>query len=198
MGLISNGTTVFDNGSMASGFGSSLKFISKATASASASIEFTSGIDSTYKEYLFTFNNIHAQTDQTQFQFNLSTDNGSNYNVVKTTTTFDAYHNEADTSSGLENRTDTLAQSTADVRLNSNQGNGNDESLSGSLTIFNPSSSVFVKHFLGNTAEYYFNDRFINYYIAGYGNTQSPINAIRFRMSSGNIDAGDICLYGIA
>ena len=192
-----NNNAVKNIDSLASASTGDLVFISKQTASSSASISFTSGIDSTFKEYVFYFVNLHAQTDQTTVGFNLSTDGGSNYNVVKTTTTFDAYQNEAGNSYGLENRSDTLRQSTADVRLNSNQGNGNDESLSGSLTIFNPSSSVFVKHFLANTAEYYFNDRFINYYVGGYGNTQSPINAVRFAMSSGNIDSGDILLYGV-
>ena len=40
-----------------------LIFISKQTASSSATISFTSGIDSTYKEYIFYFVNIHPQTE---------------------------------------------------------------------------------------------------------------------------------------
>src|SRR5210317_2422521 len=96
MGLISNGTTIFDNGSMASGFGGSLKFISKQTASSSASISFTSGIDSTYKEYVFYLVNIHPQTDQVDTQFQASTDGGLNYNTTITSTFFRAAHDEAD------------------------------------------------------------------------------------------------------
>ena len=92
MGLISNGSTIFDNGSMASGFGGNMVFISKATASSSASIEFTLG---DYKEYQFYFVDIHPQNDNVDFQFNLSTDGGSNYNVTKTTTFFRAYHGDA-------------------------------------------------------------------------------------------------------
>ena len=92
MALISNGTTIFDNGSMASGFGSNLIFISKQTASPSASIEFTSGIDSTYKEYIFYFVNIHAGTAWVNFTFQASTDSGSNYNTTVTSTAFQAYH----------------------------------------------------------------------------------------------------------
>src|SRR5210317_170689 len=101
MGLISNGTTIFDNGSMASGFGGSLNFISKATASSSASIEFTSGIDSTYKEYVFYLVNIHPQ-NEVFLTFNLSTDGGSNYNVTKTTTYFNAYQREDASLNALE------------------------------------------------------------------------------------------------
>ena len=127
----------------------SLTHISTATASASASIEFTSGIDSTYKEYVFYFVNIHPQTSG-RFQFNFSTDGGSNYNVTKTSTNFRAYQNEAGNDSALEYQgADDLAQSTADqTHGTSTIGNNNDECLSGYLQIFNPSSSTFVKHYI--------------------------------------------------
>ena len=206
MGLISNGSTIFDNGSMASGFGGSMTFIKKLTASSSATLSFVDGsdgvvLDDTYKEYLFTFNNIHPATDGASFQFNLSTDSGSNYNVVKTTTSFFAYNNEANTSTSLsyDSATD-LAQSTSDQILASNNGIGNDNDQSGSgyLQIFNPSSSVFVKHFLSRFQYYVDIDYTKENYIAGYGNTTSAVDGVQFKFSSGNIDAGDICLYGIA
>ena len=174
-----------------------ITLISSQTASASASISFTSGLDSTYKAYKFVFVNMHPQNDGVILQFNLSTDSGSNYNVTKTTTTFDSYHAEADNNAGLENRTDTLAQSTSDVSLNSNQGNDTDESISGLITLFNPASTTYVKHFIGTTNEYYNTNQSINYFIAGYGNTTSAVNAVRFKFSSGNIDAGTIYMYGI-
>lgn len=84
MGLISNGTTIFNAGTF--NVGGSLTLISTQTASNSASISFTTGIDSTYKEYQFWFIDIHPRTDNVYFQFNMSTDSGSNYNVTKTTT----------------------------------------------------------------------------------------------------------------
>ena len=184
----------------------SMTFIKKLTASSSATLSFVDGtdgvvLDNTYKEYVFTFNNIHPATDGASFQFNLSTDSGSNYNVVKTTTSFFAYNNEANTSTSLsiDSATD-LAQSTSDQILASNNGIGNDNDQSGSgyLQIFNPSSSVFVKHFLSRFQYYVDIDYTKENYIAGYGNTTSAVDGIRFKMSSGNIDAGDICLYGIA
>src|SRR5210317_1762026 len=139
MGLISNGTTIFDNGSMASGFGGNLNFISKATASASASIEFTSGIDSTYKEYVFYFVNMHPASDNAEFTFNMSTDGGSNYNVTKTTTFFQAYHQENDASANLVYQSGgDLAQSTSFQELVRRCGNSNDENSSGILHLFNP------------------------------------------------------------
>ena len=181
--------------------GGGMTLISEQTASSSATIDFTSGIDSTYDSYVFKFYNIHPATDGASFQFNLSTDSGSNYNVVKTTTSFFAYNNEANTSTSLsiDSATD-LAQSTSDQILASNNGIGNDNDQSGSgyLQIFNPSSSVFVKHFLSRFQYYVDIDYTKENYIAGYGNTTSAVDGIRFKMSSGNIDAGDICLYGIA
>jgi len=182
----------------------SMVFIKKLTASSSATLSFVDGassvvLDNTYKEYLFTFNNMHPATDTVDFQFNMSADTGSNYNVTKTTTFFRATHREDDSLAELGYRTgNDLAQSTANQVLNDRLGNGNDESLSGYLHLFNPSSTTFVKHFIATTNEYQDNDRSSESFIAGYGNTTSAIDAIQFSFSSGNIDAGDICLYGIA
>ena len=198
MGLISNGTTIFDNGSMASGFGGNLNFISKATASASASIEFTSGIDSTYKEYVFYFVNMHPATDAVKFQFNMSTDGGSTYAVTKTTTFFRARHREDDVVTSLDYKTaNDLAQSTSDQILNDGLGNDNDQALSGRLTLFNPSSTTFVKHFISDINEIQDNDMSLRGFVAGYGNTTSAIDAVKFQMSSGNIDSGEILLFGV-
>ena len=179
----------------------SLTHISTATASASASIEFTSGIDSTYKEYVFYFVNIHPSNDNTDFQFNMSTDSGSNYNVVKTSTAFAPFHDEADTSTGLTYSTSNdLAQSTAFQNLlgQSGIGNDNDQSASGYLQIFNPSSTTFVKHFIARNNYSHPSDYTIEYYIAGYGNTTSPVTNLKFQMSSGNIDDGIIKMYGVS
>ena len=205
MGLISNGSTIFDAGSMASGFGGSMVFIKKLTASSSSTLSFVDGassvvLDSTYKEYLFTFNNMHPATNQAYFQFNLSADAGSNYNVTKTTTFFQAYHIENGTDSGLSYQTARdLAQATGAQYLTRQIGNGNDDAASGYLRLFNPSSTTFVKHFKAISSNNYGGDTYyMNNYVAGYGNTTSAVDAVQFSMSSGNIDAGDICLYGIS
>ena len=174
-----------------------ITLISSQTASNSASISFTSGLTSTYKAYKFVFSNIHPRTDSVRFTFNLSTDSGSTYAVTKTTTAFAAYHDEADTATNLGYQTAfDLAQSTAFQRLSDNIGNGADESLSGSLQLFNPSSTTYVKHFIASTNTYEAGNYSSNYYYAGYGNTTSACNAIQFKMDSGNID-GTIYLYGI-
>ena len=187
-------------GSLTSG---SMTFIKKLTASSSATLSFVDGssdvvLDNTYKEYLFTFKNIHPATDQAQFSFNMSIDSGSNYNVTKTTTYFRGFHTEDDGTTSLAYQDgDDLAQSSGFQFLTGYLGNGNDESSSGTLHLFNPSSTTFVKNFISRNSEYIFNNSIRDSFIAGYGNTTSAVDAVQFKMSSGNIDAGDICLYGI-
>jgi hypothetical protein len=174
-----------------------ITFISSQTASNSASISFTSGLTSTYKAYKFVFSSIHPRTDSASFQFNMSTDSGSNYNVTKTTTFFHSYQNEAGTDSGLTYKADSdLAQSTAFQLILLFAGSDADEANSGSLTLFNPSSTTYVKHFIANTSGTTNTPENFNNFIAGYGNTTSAVNAIRFQFSSGNFD-GTIYLYGI-
>ena len=194
--------------SNATAFGSisslgSMTFIKKLTASSSATLSFVDGasgvvLDNSYKEYLFTFKNIHPATNNAKFQFNLSTDGGSNYNVTKTTTFFQAYHAENNNAAALGYSTgNDLAQSTSFQNISSEISNQNDAHTSGTMTLFNPSSTVFTKHFMSRVQvdnNYYAQDE----YMAGYGNTTSAVDAIQFKYSSGNIDAGDICLYGIA
>ncbi len=171
--------------------------ISSQTASNSASISFTTGIDSTYKEYQFYFIDIHARTDAVELQFNLSTDSGSNYNVTKTSSYFLSSHSENGTGGSLGYRTDVdLAQSTAFQPICFNIGSGADEMGAGTLTLFNPSSTTYVKHYIVNSTLNGDSDYNQNQFCAGYGNTTSAINAIQFKMSSGNFD-GTILMYGI-
>ena len=171
--------------------------LSTQTASNSASLSFTTGIDSTYKEYQFYCIDIHARTDGANFTFNLSTDSGSNYNVTKTTTAFGAYHLESDADAGLDYQTaNDLAQSTSFQIIGNSTGNGADESIGGSMQLFNPASTTYVKHFISNISNYQSTDTINNTYVAGYGNTTSAVNALQFKMSSGNMD-GTILMYGI-
>ena len=191
-------------GSLSQG-GANMVFIKKLTASSSGTLSFVDGadsvvLDSTYKEYVFTFKNIHAQTDKAQFQFNMSIDSGSNYNVTKTTSAFRAghYENGSSTAFSYLDSAD-LAQGTGFQNLEEgdSMGSDNDQCLGGTLTLFNPASTTFVKHFIARTNNAHWIDVSTDGFFAGYGNTTSAVDAIQFKMSSGNIDAGDICLYGI-
>jgi hypothetical protein len=180
----------------------SMVFIKKQTASSSATISFVDGtsdvvLDDTYKEYIFTFNNIHPATDQTNFVFQGNAAGGSGYNETMTTSTFQAQHSEGGSSElSYEGGMD-LAQATDFQRIAHEIGNDNDQSTSGFLRIFNPSSTTFVKHFIAESQSYRYNDYSHRLFTAGYFNTTSAIDEIQFKMSSGNMDAGDICLYGI-
>ena len=191
------------NGLEATLSGGAMTFIKKLTASSSGTLSFVDGssdvvLDNTYKEYIFYFNNIHPSTDNADFTFNMSTDAGSNYNVTKTTTVATAQHSEAGSDSGFFYVTaDALAQSTNFQIILGPIGNDNDQSASGSLHLFNPSSTTFVKHFIAMGNSYYSGNYSLNDYVAGYGNTTSAVDAVQFKMSSGNIDSGTITLYGI-
>ena len=187
-------------GSVGSG---AITFIKKITADQDSTISFVDGsssvvLDNTYKQYLFTFKNIHAQSDTVHFQINFSTYSGSNYNVAKTTTNFQAAHTERDSEAviGYQGSLDG-AQTTGGVAISNSLSNDNDGSTSGYLYLYNPSDTTFVKHYHATFNNTQYQDYSTNYYVAGYGNTASAIDAVQFLMSSGNIDAGDICLYGI-
>ena len=178
-------------------------FIKKLTASSSATLSFVDGsngvvLDDTYKEYVFTFKDIHSSGDSATFQFQCSTDGGSNYGVTLTSTFFGSYHDESDSATGLVYEVNSdLAQSTSFQPITFN-GNQNDESSAGILHLYNPSSTSFVKHFTCNAVCNTYFDYLRNEFIAGYFNDGSnAIDGVQFKMASGNIDAGDICLYGI-
>ena len=191
-----------------SAFGSldtgSMVFIKKLTASSSDNLSFVNGtsdvvLDSTYKEYMFTFNNIHPATDSVSFKVNFR-DGSTAYDATKTTSFFYAYHDEGGGTPSLSYvASEDLAQSTSSQSLTTGQGNANDESASGYLHLFNPSSTTFVKHFISKTqyADASGTTTSVNAFVAGYCNVTAAIDGVQFTMSSGNIDAGDICLYGI-
>jgi len=162
-----------------------------------ASVEFTSGIDSTYKLYIFKFYDVNPATDNVAFNFQVSTDGGSTYGMTMTTTYFYAYHNEADDGSTLSyNAAMDLAQSTDYQYIGGNLGSDADQSLAGELHLFNPSSTTYVKHWYLKISNYRKDDMEFNGFAAGYVNSTSDVDAIQFKMSSGNMDAV-ISMYGV-
>ena len=164
-----------------------------------SSSSFTSSIDSTYDTYLFKFINIHPASNDIFFQVNFR-DGSSAFDATKTTSTFGAYHGEGGGGASVfYDTSDDLAQSTNYQNLVVDSlGNGNDESLSGEMYLFSPSSTTFVKHFVARTNIYHDSDYTFDNYIAGYCNVTAAIDGVDFKMSSGNIDSGVIKMYGLS
>lgn len=188
--------------SMASLSTGSMVLIKEVTASSDASISFVDGssdvvLDSTYPIYVFKYINIHPATNDVDFSFQGNAAGGSGFNETITSTTFRAYHTEADATSLAYNTSDDQAQGTSFQILHQSVGNDNDQSCSGEMYLFNPSSTTFVKHFMSRGNRSHHSDYSIDDFHAGYFNTTSAIDEIQFKFSSGNIDAGTIKLYGI-
>ena len=184
-----------------SGIDDSMVLIKTLTASSSSTLSFVDGtsdvvLDNTYPIYKFVWINIHPSADNTKIQFQGNAAGGSGYNETITSTHFRTYHFEDGTASGLAYRSgNDQAQATGFQRLSEEIGNGNDESLSGYLHLFNPSSTTYVKHFIARTSGQIGSPRDV--YVAGYFNTTSAIDEIQFKMSADEIQGGTICLYGI-
>ena len=169
------------------------------TSSNAASSSFTSGIDSTYKLYIFKFYDVNPVTDNVDFNFNGSIDAGSNYNVTKTTTYFrtEHYADDSGTPSLTYLAAFDLAQGTAYQTLARDVANGADECCAGELFLFNPSNTTYVKHFYSVTQNNGESGVLSSQvFTGGYFNTTDNIDAIDFKMESGNMDAV-IKMYGV-
>ena len=204
MSIVTYNNRSIANISAIPGAAKSLTHIKTLTASSSTTLSFVDGssdvvLDSTYPIYLFKFINLHPASSNSNMSFNGSTDSGSNYNVTKTTTTIQCYHTENGSAASVFYNTNfDIAQGTGFQALNYGDGDtSNDASFSGSLFLFNPSSTTFVKHFLADTHQMASDPSAERNLTAGYFNTTSAIDAIQFKSDSGNIDSGTIKLYGI-
>ena len=175
----------------------SLILISTTTASSSATVDITSGIDDTYKEYIIKFYDVHPATDNVTFQVNFR-DGGSSYDATKTSTAFYAHEGESSDSGFGYGSSQDLAQATGVQPLLGSLGNGNDECASGELILYDPSSTTYVKHYMVKTQYYHQGNYSQIYYVAGYCNVTAAIDGVQFSMSSGNIDAGTFKLYGVS
>lgn len=175
-----------------------LTLISSATASGSANVSFTSGIDSTYDEYVFFFVDINPATDNVKFGFQGNVDGQSGFNETITSTAFNTYHSEDDASTSLSYQAvDDQAQGTGYQNISWELGNVADECSVGELHLFSPSSTTYVKHFYATTQMYNYHNLSREAFVAGYFNVTGAIDEIDFKMSSGNFD-GNIYLYGVS
>ena len=182
-----------------------LTLIKSLTASSSSSLDFVDGtsdvvFDNTYNEYQFYFVNMHPETSSTSLQFQVNATDGADFNDSPIQSTFfEAYHSESGAASALSysNGRD-AANSTSDVDLLGGVHNAVDASVSGILTLYAPSSTTYVKHWMCRSS--LMSDTPANFqtFTAGYINDTTAIDEIRFKMSSGNIDEGTIYMYGVS
>ena len=176
----------------------SLVFIASTTASSSATLEFTSGIDSTYNEYQFRFVNMHPATNGAEWQFQVNAAGESGFNENITSTMFRAYIQEDGVAAPLQYQENyDQAQGTAYNQLSDYTGDENDGSLSGVFTLYAPSSTTYVKHFVVTLNDMYDSNSCAVWYAAGYINTTAAIDEISFMFDNGNTDAGTIYMYGV-
>jgi len=204
MALVKYNNNSLSSVTSAAGFpAGAMTLIKTLTASSSSTLSFVNGssdvvLDGTYPIYKFVWINCHPASANTEFTFNMSIDSGSNYNVTKTTTFFQADHSEGGVGESLAYYTgDDLAQGTGFQNLCDVIDNDNDNSGNGFLFLFDPSSTTFVKHFFSNANGMYNGNYHQDNYVAGYGNTTSAVDGVQFKFNSGNIDSGTIKLYGI-
>ena len=183
--------------------GGSLVLLATETAANSATISFTSSIDSTYKEYVFKFIDIEPATDGADFSFQVETGTNSDYNQTITSTYFRAYHHEDDTAATVEYVAGKdLAQSTNFQVLAGSVGNGadggDDECASGEMHLYAPSNTTFVKHFTSHISMYENGNSCHTIFSAGYINDTTAITRVQFKFSSGAIATGTFKLYGVS
>lgn len=203
MSIVTYNNRSIANISAIPGAAKSLTHIKTLTASSDSTLSFIDGsddvvLDSTYPIYQFKFINVHPSANGAEFLFQGNAVGGSGFNETITSTAVEVYHNESDDTAGFEYSTYfDKAQGTSFQSIAGNPGNGNDESISGTLTLFNPSSTTFIKHFISSINDYNNNDFSLYFPIAGYFNTTSAIDEIQFKVNTGSIETGTIKLYGI-
>ena len=195
--FVSNGSGTVT--SKNSGLSGALNLISTQTASDASSVSFTSGLDSTYDVYVFKFADMNPVTDGVEISFQVSSSGGAPYAMTITSTWFRAYHFEDGTSGSGLGYVDAgdQAQGTSYQRMIDVIGSASDENASGELHLFAPSSTTYVKHFYGKFNCTGSSTQSQNAYFAGYINDTNDVDAIDFKMSSGNFD-GTIKMYGIS
>jgi len=197
--LTANNQSLTEITSLPSGVsGGALVLLATETASSSSTISFASDIDDTYDEYVFKLYDINPSADGAIFQVNFR-DGSSAYDATKTTTWFRALHSEdGSTHASLSyDAAYDVAQGTGIQKLTGSLGNGADESLAGTLQLFAPSNTTFVKHFLYRGSMYFNADGAMDVYAAGYCNVTAAIDGVQFSVDTGNFD-GVIKMYGVS
>ena len=186
----------------AGGGGGTWTLIKTLTASGDDDLEFQDGtsdvvLDSTYPIYVFKIINLHPSGDDMKIGFQANAAGESGYNETITSAVWLAYHGEDDATTITYSSTRDEAQSTDFQDIIDDLGYDNDQSASGELWLYNPSSTTFVTHWMSTVQIYNSGDYSVIFRTAGYFNTTAAIDEIQFKPESGTLDAGKIKLYGL-
>ena len=175
-----------------------MTLITTNTESGDASSTFSSSIDSTYKLYIFKFIDINPANDGVQFGFQVNATDGADYDdSLISSTYFFSSHDEGNSATDLDyHETHDKAQAATYQTMAHGIGNGGDESCAGTLWLFNPSNTTYVKHFYSTFNIYFSSNYTFNTFCGGYINDTTAIDDIDFKMSAGNMD-GIIKMYGV-
>ena len=200
MGVISNGTTLLDAGAIDSGIpkGAMTLLSTNTLSSAAATVDITSGLTSTYDSYIIKIINMHPASNAAQPTFQVDTGTNTNYNTtIAAATHFVASENEGGSGGGLGYYNENTADITSFLRIGVSTGSDNDQNLNATLQLFNPASTTFNKQFILRSTSNTADDHEHDFFLGGIFNTTTAITRVRFKFSSGNIDAGIFKLYGI-
>lgn len=182
---------------LTSGLGSGWVLLDSKTASASATLDFTTGIDSTYDQYRFEVVNVVPATDGAHFTFQASHDGGATYDTAAGSYFYSGQWTSNTPGTGTFN--DLSFSSTYGLisdDLDANTGAAGLLGTIGYLTLTLPSSAGQHKY----TTDTVFrknSNLLYREFNQGWITSASAVNAIRFQMSTGNIASGTIRFYGI-
>ena len=166
-----------------------------------SSIDITSNINNTYDVYEFHFENMHpasSGSSHLQVQANGGTNTGFNdTNVISTTIA--SYHAEHGYNYNLQYEGWGQTNTANYTIFSGYTGTGNDESVSGVFTLFDPSNSDHVTHFYARTSVVTDGTRYNQDVLSGgYFNFADELVGISFKFSTGNTESGEIKMYGVA
>ena len=188
-----------------------LTLISTSTASSSASIAITSGIDDTYMAYEFHFYNIHGAEDLQVFTFQVN-----DYAQPIQTVMYRIHTQDSDTHDTSAGGHTSWDQHIGETATGNSSQDGDDrfaaiaiytgaddttDSLSGKMTLYDPSDTTYSKHFMSrvtlNSSQS--SQEYMHYnVVSGYIKTTSAVTGIKFQFDDGNIDSGVIKMFGVS
>lgn len=164
---------------------------------ATANVTITSDINAVYKEYIFGFYNVNPTNDGNTFQWQMKAVGGSTYDQTLHSVHWRGAHYENNSNAFFGNNTSfDNNNATTFSNLGENQGGDADESLDGLLHIWEPASTTYAKYFMSRVMEHANSNGPFDYFTAGYVNTTSALDGIRFQFSGGNIDNAVIKMWG--